>query len=204
MVLKKWRNIIMIIAVFTISILSIYLIINCIDNKYQSTIAVATVTTAIQLVLFFLKQEFDSDSHKKPKTFGVVYDKKFIIYNDIYNQIFLSKRDIIPYLKRKLDDEEDLERAYNSMSELKKLCILSRLFMSEELYNLLKKLNERLYVAYENRSNINIYEKILPSHKLEILVKNNIIDLEYFSKDEPFFSDIQKIEKLMKKELYIE
>ena len=197
------KNIIIVILILGLSILGIYFSISHIDDKYQSAIAVAIATASIQLILFFLKQEFDSESTKKSKAFGVIYDKRFLAYHNLYDELFLAKLDLINFLKNS-DNKILEEKSYNSIRKLNTTILLNRLLLSKKLYKNLNDLYSRFYKIYNNASELDKIIKDPPREEISLSIKQFEEDWKYLNSNIPFNAEILEIENFMKKELHIE
>lgn len=186
------KNIIIVILILGLSILGIYSSISYIDDKYQSAIAVAIATASIQLILFFLKQEFDRNSHKNTKSYGVVYDKKFIIYNDIIAQITDARSYFVHFTK--LKDFNKQEEVFDKIEDIKRIVLKNRIIISNEVYFDVNNLYSKI------RSNYDKYiQVLLKKQDNEVDIEN----IELYIRGQKMNNQISEILDIMRKELKV-
>lgn len=187
------KNIIIVVLLLVVSAVAIYFSLNYIDDKYQSAIAVAISTAAIQLVLFFLKHEFDSNSHKNTKSYGVVYDKKFIIYNNIIEQIVDARSYFVHFIK--LKDLNNQEELFNKIEDVKRTILKNRIILSNSVFMNVNNLYGEL------RANYDKYIKALLND--QYYEATHDIDVEEYITGKKLNIHIFEILDIMRKELNV-
>lgn len=178
------KNIIIPLIILVLTAGGIYFSINNIDEKYQSTIAVAIATAGIQLILFFLKPSIDNALNRNTKTFGVIYEKKFIVYNSVIQLMFESKNAVIFYLMEGNDKSADF--CVNELNKLSNLITFNRLLIDEDIYN---------------KSN-SILLKLLDIYKIKENDRSLKNEFNYYYNS--FFEDLINLENIMRDKLKIE
>lgn len=142
------KNIIIVLLIILATILGIYFSINYIDDKYQSAIAVAIATASIQLILFILKPWLDNGLNRNIKTFGVVYDKKFIIYNEIISQIIDARSYFVHFTEVK--DFNKREELFNKIEDIKRTILKNRIILTNSVFKNVNELYGEMRANYDN------------------------------------------------------
>lgn len=171
------KNILIVLLILALSVFGFYFILNRVDFKYQSAIAVALATASIQLVLFFLKLEFDRNSHKNTKSYGVVYDKKFIIYNEIIAQIIDARSYFVHFTK--VQDFSKQEDLFNKIEDIKRTILKNRITISNSVFIDINLLYGQMRANYDNYVKALLYDDYKGSGldvQVETYIKSNKLD----------------------------
>lgn len=201
--MNTFFNIIASVFLALLAIFAIYYVIynNSINDEYQTPIVIAIATICSQLIIIFIKPSVEIFASKNSKTYGVIYDKKFIVYHKLYDEIFIAKREIIAHLNFKANGNLE-KNAYNSISNLQTSILLNRLLIPEKLYEPLSEMRLKFYSIYTDIAEYNMQLIISKKPTDEIIAKLHA-HVTYLNSSKIFNSEILKIEKLMKKDLRI-
>lgn len=142
------------------------------------------VGTIIGLVLMYLlKPWLDKNFNRETKTFGVIYDKKFLLYNSIIELIFESKDSLIGFLT--LGDQENADICMENIAKLSKLIKVNRLLIDEKVYIISNYIVLKLLDIYNEK-------------EANRLMKT---DFHYYYRS--FIDDLISLENIMRKKLNI-